>query len=340
MARDTRRPARRDDRRAPRQEERRDRRPQPGRDARESREEEREPPRQETRAVATTSGGREQLPAEVERLIRDDAGAGLSTKASDNLIPLLYVLQPLSPQALESNPAYVSGAQPGDFWLKNSVDPIVPGDEGVYFQPAHMYQEWVEWVPRKQGGGFVGRYPNDGTDRPPIAEAKRKAVDPENPRKVPGWSLNGNDLVDTRYVPGHLWRGGRPIPFVIPFKSTGHSVAKGWMSKQNSCQLGDGTRMPAWANLYELRTVLRKNAQGEWYAIEVGEPISIFSLEGKKLVGGDSMVAYGLGKSTHHAFVSGEKQAAPEEDLGGSVDDEDEETGDQRRGDNGRRPRL
>jgi hypothetical protein len=297
---------------------RRDQRPPPRRDERRpaqsnganQREEEpeRRPPaqaesRELTRATQSTT-----IPADLESMMQEDVGKGVSTDAADNLVPLLYVLQPLSPQVLPDNQAYMDGARAGDIWVKNAPDPIVPGEEGVWFQPCSMYQKIVEWVPRTRGGGFVASHDT----MPP--GAKQKERDPENPRKVPGFKTpDGNDLVDTRYEAGLLWRNGVAMPYVIPFKSTGHSVSRGWMTKRNGLQRPDGGIMASWSHVYLLTTAHAQNASGEWYKISVGDPVPLWQAAD---VVGDYQRAYKMGRALHHAFQSGDKREAPEEDTG------------------------
>ena len=265
-----------------------------------------------SKQVATT---KTQLPAtdtndRRERMKRD-AGRGISTKASDNLVPLLQVLQPLSPQVLAKNQQQIKGAKPGDFIAKVLADPVISGEDGIYFQPVGMYEEWVEWVPRQRGGGFIGRH--DYNEGKPPAGAKLKP-NKEGSRKPAAYSMGENDLVDTRYVPGYMWADGTPIPFVIPFTSTGHAVARGWMTRQTQLQL-DGGILPAWAAVYQLTTKSAKNNLGEWYKIEIGAAVPLFDLETGEpnddaaAIVGDCDRAYEMGNVLNTAFEKQEKRA-------------------------------
>lgn len=267
----------------------------------------RSPERQQQNALV--SQGSEAPPAELEDLLGADAGRGTSSAAEDNLVPLLYILQPLSPQVLTDNSAYIDGAVAGDIWLKNASDPVVPGNEGVYFQPCWMYKKIVEWVPRVRGGGFVMSH-----DVMPEG-AKQKTRDPQNPKKVPGFMTpDGNELVDTRYEAGFVWRNGVPMPYVIPFKSTGHAVSRGWMNKRNSL-VHNGSIMPSWSHVYQLTTLHSSNASGEWYKVQVGEPIALWSLAGKEIAGGDVAKAYELGRNLNTAFQAGDVREEREDET-------------------------
>src|SRR5258708_4431967 len=58
---------------------------------------------------------------------------GLSKDQADNLIPFIYVLQPLSPQVMKGDAARIEGAEAGDIWLRNG--PVIKGEDGMLFQP-------------------------------------------------------------------------------------------------------------------------------------------------------------------------------------------------------------
>jgi hypothetical protein len=255
---------------------------------------------------------------ELERMISEDVGKGVSTSQADNLVPLVYILQPLSPQVM-SGSARIDGAKPGDIWLKNSDEPIVSGDEGIWFQPCVMYQKWTEWVPREKGGGFLGSFDYLGRDHlPPGAE---RDLTSSRPRFW--FPSNGHELVDTRYEAGLVWQNGTALPYVIPFKSTGHAVSRGWMTKRVNQRRKDGTIWPAWSFLYNLTTALRKNNLGSWYVFEIGVPVPYLpgygreAENGMKIIGNDPKKAYILGHTLEKAFQSGSKTHMQEDaDVG------------------------
>jgi uncharacterized protein YbaR (Trm112 family) len=259
-----------------------------------------------------------QVPAQVgsmrERFIRD-AGKGVSTKAADNLVPLLQVLQPLSPQVLAKNAAQIKGAAPGDFICK-SVGEVYSADDGIWFQPVGMYQEWIEWTPRTQGGGFAGRHPYNGGEPPKGAKVK-----PQERNRPTAYTLGKNDLVDTRYIPGLMWHNGEAVPLVIPFVSTGHAVARAWNTKQLHLQ-HDGRILPAFAAVYLLKTRAAKNNLGEWFKIDVSAPVVLFddldkdkaNKKAEEIVG-DCVEAWEKGRELNVSFESGEKVAAAGETI-------------------------
>lgn len=258
-----------------------------------------------TEVARAESGG---VPAAIAQQMARDAGQGVSKDAEDNLVPLVYILQALSPQVLKRNENYIDGAEAGMIWLRNSPVPIVDGDEGILFQPCHFHKDWVEWIPRDSGGGFVARH----AECPKNAE---RIEDPKRPGRVKHVMPNGNEIVETRYHAGLVYGvTDQPLPYVIPMSRSGHSVSRGWMFMMNGKSLpnGGGTP-PSFSCLYRLKTKVRQNVDGEWFTWLVEDAGWVENVE-----------QYEAGKRIHDAFASGEKMADLPEDAE-QVDDVDGE---------------
>ena len=204
----------------------------------------------------------EELPAYLDEAMKH-AGEGISKEADDNLVPLASVLQALSPQVDETNPSYVPGAKAGDIFLKSHESPVMKGSEGVLFQPCYNYRDWVEWRTRDTGGGFVMRYPIDPQRKRecPVGDATQK---PDGRFVRP----NGNEVLETRYVVGFICIGSQGLQFVIPFTSTGHTVARTWNTAMNHRLMPNGQPWPAYTQVWRLKTRQRKNSKGAWYVLE------------------------------------------------------------------------
>jgi hypothetical protein len=168
-----------------------------------------------------------------------DAGKGLSSDKSDNLIPLIYILQQQSPQVNERDPKYINGAAGGDIWLRSAAEEIARGDEGILFQPCHFSKCVVEWIPRDDGGGFVARHEKMPEDAKPIQ-------DPKNPNRKRFVSPRGTQYVETREHAGIVHVGNLRLPYVIPMSSSGHTVSRGWMTNMNGHTLPDGKIASSW----------------------------------------------------------------------------------------------
>lgn len=268
------------------------------------------------KTIVKKTAPRTQVPAKTdgtslrERMKRD-AGRGVSTKAADNLVPLVQVLQPLSPQVLKKNQNYIEGASAGDFIVKSLNNAIFSGSDGIYFQPVAMYQDWIAWIPRERGGGFAGRYPyNNGV--PP--EGSRLKDRKDGSRRPPTYTLGEADIVDTRYIPGFMWQDGKATPLVIPFTSTGHAVAKSWMTRQGQLRTVDDEMPPAYGALYLLTTEGAKNNLGEWFKVSIGSAVPLLNEDGDASeeaaeIVGDVNAAYDMAEKLSTAFANQELQA-------------------------------
>lgn len=227
-----------------------------------------------------------QLPEHLRAAAKADAGKGVSRASEDNMVPLVYILQSNSPQVNKRGEAYIDGAEAGDIWLRNAPSPIVKGAEGFIFQPCYFVKEILEWIPRDDGGGFVGRHAT-------LPEDAVEEKDEENPnRKI--WKMpNGNELIETRsHIGNAIFPDGTYMPFVIPLKSTGHSTSRQWMVMMNA----KGADVPSWAFYYKLKTRHRTNKSGEWFAFDVLDHGACQTEE-----------EMARGKALYEAFASGAK---------------------------------
>lgn len=204
-------------------------------------------------AIATRED--DQVPAHLRQY---QGGRGLSKDQADNIVPIIRILQALSPQVQKRNPAYIDGANPGDLLLRNAVEPIVNGEEGIYFQPCYFRKDWVEWVPRDAGGGMAGRHAH--------LPATAKQVEDDKGRNIPKYvQPNGNELKETRYHFGYVLGHGKPMPFVIPMSGSGHAISKALMTLLNM----KGGDLDSFVHVLHLKTRPTANAMGEWYTWDI-----------------------------------------------------------------------
>lgn len=254
--------------------------------------------------------------SELDQAMMEDAGQGISNDAADNLVPQISVLQPLSPEVMDG-PTKVEGAAPGCFLLGATV---VRGSDGVWFQPCHFDQVWLEFQPLDKGGGFVASHPFRGTG------ANGMALPPEGSkaRDKNRWTLNDNEVIHYRQVAGIAWVDGVGLEYVIPFKSTGHTVAKDWMTTAGRAhRFPDGRQRPLYGHVYRLTTEMRQNASGRWYQVRVGEPVLVTDPVAVEVVR-DPGKAYAMGKALCAAFETNQKAAAVTESAAepAKVDDD------------------
>jgi len=269
---------------------------------------------QNPKALAVpTAPQSDQLPAEmddIDNLLYEHAGMGVSLRASDNITPSIVVLQPLSPQVL-AGPQQLPRAAAGDFWIRGADDPIIKGQAGFYFQPVTMTEWWFEFVPREKGGGFVARYPveygNDGNMKAPNGARQ----DRDNPYRYT--FANGNNCTHYRFIPGILWENRIGLEYVIQFHGTGHTIARQWNTKWTRKRFPNGKIMPTFSHIYHLSTVQRSNPKGTWFIITVDEGVPIRKVEN---IIGDIRPAIMRGLALAQAFATGEKvEATPDQDV-------------------------
>lgn len=241
---------------------------------------------EEKKAVAVFSGMYEDA--------EHDSGFEEADKDS-YAIPFLVPLQKGSPQCEEEGGEYVEGAKPGMIYNTVSGE-LFDGKKGISVIPCHYTRTFVEWKPRKAGGGFVGEHlPEEGLQ----ATTNR---DPETNRDI---LPNGNDLVDSRnhYVL-LVKEDGSTEPALITMASTNIKKSRRWMTRmQNlSANAPDGRKFtpPMYAHVYTLKTMFESNDKGTWYSWEV-QP-------GQQQV--ESLQVYEQAKSFRKQVKSGGAKAA------------------------------
>jgi hypothetical protein len=194
-----------------------------------------------------------------------DAGAGYEdTNQEDFAIPMLVLLQGLSPQVKEDG---IEGARPG--MLINSVtSDLYSGKEGVVFVPSHREHVYIEWVPRDQNGGFVGMH---ASDSPVVLKAKR-----ESKEFGKYYTPEGNQLKETFMLYGIIVDPETDEPesaAVISFTSTKIKGYKKMMTTMRSLMVpvGDGRRVnpPMFANQLLIKSKSEKNAHGDFYNFDI-----------------------------------------------------------------------
>lgn len=240
------------------------------------------------------------VPAHITRAAEEYSGAGVSYRAEDNIVPLIYLLQANSPPAMRGHDRYVEGASAGCIWLRNAPPEIavIDGDVGYAFQPCNFRTDWIEWLPDR--AGFVTRHES----RP--AEARQKDVEGDDGNVRKSWVMpSGNLVVETRQISGFVHGVlDEPIPYTIPLYGTGHSVAKQWNTTMRDWRVG-GKCPPIWAHLFRLTTKLNTKNNNSWYQYSVTHEGYVESAEDLE-----------RGRILNEAFVSGEKRSADMENLG------------------------
>lgn len=264
-------------------------------------------PREEPGTAMQTVGppGQLQVPDELLGATEADAGMGVSFKQEDQLLPLIYVLQTNSPVVDKRGDVYITGAEAGHFWMRNSLQPIKDGMEGINAIPCEMMRTWIEWLPNRQG--FVARH-----DTPPSdMETKTVRDDSGREKQILVRGSNGNIIQDTREF--YIMVDGQP--YVLPCTGTKHTFARQWNSMFHQFRHPKTNEiMPAFSRKWKLVTVPASNAIGKWFGLQFQD------------LGFVSKKEYDAAKAFYMAVKKGEKRA--EAPMSGADGEAQTQTGD------------
>lgn len=234
-----------------------------------------------TGTVTVTSGKQDLVTAtdaDVLSLLQQEAGAGNSTAASDNVLPWLRVLQKNSPQVNKKDPAYINGAEAGMI-LNTSTNTLYDAENaGVRIIPCAYKAVWVEWEPR-QGGG---------TAKPPVATHEwESGIDRRGKRNDRNVLVlpNGNELLETGMH--FVLMYDTLAPGVLAMAKSAWQASRRWMTLRNSLKLPNGATYPAFGRSYLMKTKWAQNDKGDWYNYEFEDQGPLTEME--KIVAGKTL---------------------------------------------------
>lgn len=246
----------------------------------------------------------------------EDVGGGFENQTREDIaIPFISVLQGLSPQVAKGT---VEGAKPG--LLFNTVTEELM--ESVTFVPAYTEHVYVEWVPRKEGGGFVAIHAID-------SDAVKKAKDEceeFGKLKIDREGGGQNDLVETFYVYGSVIdEEQEPVSMaVLAFTSSKIKIYKRWNTKLRMCTIKVGDRKvrpPLFAHATKLTTQAESNSEGDYFNFKL-EPAKGSVIDSLLEPGSPALES---ARAVAEMVKSGEARAAHEsvEGEGGDAGDDD-----------------
>lgn len=246
-----------------------------------------------------------------------EADAGLGTEGVDKdsqAIPFLAVLQALSPAVADGT---VEGAKPG--MLMNTVTNELM--DSAVIVPVAFQRRYVEWAPRKLGGGYKGEhmpvdvesgkvgYAAEGGGYFVTTESAPKPLRREEARD------KHHALKDTRSHFVFVVRAdGTFFPAMMPLASTQIKKSKKLMSMVLGVQMRNGSgalfNPPSFSHMYKVSTVKESNDQGTWHGVQF-EPAGRVS----------DPELYAAAKAFHAQIMAGKVQVAqPDENVGASDD--------------------
>lgn len=187
------------------------------------------------------------------------AGAGFENQTKDDYsIPFLAILQSNSKEVKSNESAR------GGMLMNTVTKELYSSKEGVAFVPCYTQHMVCEWIPLDAGGGFVASHERE-------SELGRRAMANKTGKTILD---NGNELVETFYVYGLIVNEDETTsPAVINFTSTKIKKYRAWNTTATSRQLAlpDGRRvkLPLFAHVYRLKTVLENGKKGDYFNFDI-----------------------------------------------------------------------
>ena len=227
--------------------------------------------------------------------ILNSAGEGIDYDTNELQIPFVRAIQALSPQIKKSDPLFINGASQGD--LFNTVTgEFWDGEEGIEVIPCYQETKYLEFVPREQGGGFVGEIE---VDSPVLSQTKRD----RSVETLP----NGNQLVKSdQHYRLILNKDGSAQPAIIDMKSSALKVSRRWKTQIAMFKIKDAKgefKQPALiATRWRIKTMEESNELGTW-----------FNLNGEKVALVDTKALFNEAKNFRSSIMKGEAKAVVEE---------------------------
>jgi len=170
--------------------------------------------------------------------------------------------------------------------------------------PVFFQMKFLEFIPRNQGGGFVGELSADSNE---VRNATRD--------KDSGMQMlsNGNEIVSTaQHYIKIVHDDGNLENAIIDMKKTQLKKSRLWLSMM-MMQKVKGATLPSFANTYRMRSVEDGNDKGSWGSWSI-------ALEGQV----PSIEAYKECRELHGSIRSGElKIAPPTQDVVDSISADD-----------------
>lgn len=226
----------------------------------------------------------------------DDGGVGQEEMGKDDyIIPRLKILQALSEQVQT-----VDGAKAGMI-IDNAEEKLIDGSEGIVVLPITYAKTYLEWEPRKQGGGLVDVHKGDY----PLNRCKRDD-------RGQFTNSEGNIIMPcAEYYLYVLNEDGSYNPYALSMHGSQIKKSKKWNTMINQLRVtranGEGSFNPAmFYRTYKLTTLPESNDQGNWFGWKIAGDKNVTELD-------NGMELYNDAKAFREQIVAGEVKATAHE---------------------------
>lgn len=193
---------------------------------------------------------------ELDDMLAQDSQMGMEgMDATDMSIPFLAIVQSNSPQRHRNHEKFIKDAEEGDIFNTVSGELF----ESVRVVPCRYVKQFIEWIPRDAGGGFVAAHERHAPIiQTAVLNGRRQLMLP-----------NGNNLVETAtfYCMQVVDDGYYPV--VLSMTSTQLKKARRWNTvmqqrKLKHAKSGNLFSPPMFAYCYTIGTCDESNDQGQW----------------------------------------------------------------------------
>ncbi len=169
-------------------------------------------------------------------------------------IPLIRVLQTLSPQLNKKKPEFVAGAQEGMFFNTVTKEVYGPILNVVVLKFERIF---IEWLPER--GGLVNYHSPEHAEQ--IAEDKTV---------FGAWKTESGNILQENYVYFVLLddRMDEGVA-ILSLASTGIKIAREWNRLMTTHIMENGKRALPFYLVWTLETEYRENDKGNWYTFKV-----------------------------------------------------------------------
>jgi hypothetical protein len=186
------------------------------------------------------------------------AGAGLEDLDKSSKMPLLNIIQQMSPQINPKKDQFIEGSKAGDIFFAPTSEIL---DQPIDFLPVALKTVYVEWKPLDQGGGIVGIHPLDIRNRKDLGYQQGRKTQYDE------W-LGSNELKKTTYVMGLILLEGEQTDAMLALTSTGQRVARKLQDDINKFRYdGDfkAVQPAVFARAFNLTAEYEENKNGDGY---------------------------------------------------------------------------
>jgi len=186
------------------------------------------------------------------------AGAGLDALDDSTKMPLLNIIQQMSPQLIDGDDKYIDGSKAGDVFFSPTGEIV---EKPIKFVPIALRTVYVEWKPKTEGGGIVNMHPISIKGRADLGYKQGVKTQYDE------W-LGDNELKKTTYVMGHAEINGERTDVMLALAVTGQKVSRKLQDEIRKFRYdGDlaDTPPPVFAREFDLTTIRETNSNDQSY---------------------------------------------------------------------------